>query len=73
MWDLKKSEKIGTWNVEDNNALVTVIHRSQVDPDVFAVGYDDGKIRIWDSRTATVIITSNGHKTAVTQLTFDPS
>lgn len=73
MWDLKKGEKIGIWNVEDNNAIVTIIHRSQVDPDIFAVGYDDGKIRIWDSRTATVIITFNGHRTAITKLTFDAS
>ncbi|EXJ92768.1 hypothetical protein A1O3_01320 [Capronia epimyces CBS 606.96] len=73
VWDLKTSEKIGSWNVDDNNALVTVICRSDVDPDVFAVGYEDGKIRIWDSRTATVIITFNGHKTAVTQLKFDRS
>ena len=73
VWNLKTSERIGVWTVEDNNALVTVIHRSQVDPDVFAVGYDDGKIRIWDSRTATVIITFNGHRTAITQLTFDQS
>lgn len=73
MWDLKTSEKLASWNVEDNNAAVTVICRSQTDPDVFAVGYEDGKIRIWDSRTATVIITFNGHRTAVTQLTFDRS
>ncbi|EXJ66894.1 uncharacterized protein A1O5_10089 [Cladophialophora psammophila CBS 110553] len=73
LWDLKKSEKVGIWNTADNNAIVTVICRSQVDPDVFAVGYDDGKIRIWDSRTATVIITFNGHRTAITQLIFDHS
>lgn len=73
VWDLKKSERVGSWNVEDNNALVTVICRSGVDPDVFAVGYEDGKIRIWDSRTATVIITFNGHRTAITQLKFDHS
>ncbi|OAP60348.1 hypothetical protein AYL99_05350 [Fonsecaea erecta] len=73
VWDLKKSENIGVWNVEDNNAIVTVICRSEVDPDVFAVGYDDGKIRIWDSRTATVIITFNGHRRAITQLAFDHS
>ncbi|EXJ90989.1 hypothetical protein A1O1_04096 [Capronia coronata CBS 617.96] len=73
VWDLKTSERVGVWNVEDNHALVTVICRSDVDPDVFAVGYEDGKIRIWDSRTATVIITFNGHKTAVTQLKFDRS
>jgi U3 small nucleolar RNA-associated protein 12 len=73
IWDLKTSEKVGEWNVEENNALVTVIHRSQTDPDIFAVGYDDGKIRLWDSRTATVIITFNGHRTAITQLRFDKS
>jgi U3 small nucleolar RNA-associated protein 12 len=73
VWDVKKSERVGTWNVEGNNAAVTVICRSQVDPDVFAVGYEDGKIRIWDSRTATVVITFNGHKRAVTQLKFDRS
>ncbi|KAJ9500683.1 beta transducin [Exophiala xenobiotica] len=73
VWDLKKSERVGNWTVEGNNAAVTVICRSETDPDVFAVGYEDGKIRIWDSRTATVIITFNGHKTAVTQLKFDRS
>lgn len=73
VWDLKKSERIGSWLVEDNTSVVTFICRSEVDPDVFAVGYEDGKIRIWDSRTSTVVITFNGHKTAVTQLTFDRS
>ena len=33
--------------------------------------YEDGSIRIWDSRTSTVIINFNGHKSAVTQLAFD--
>lgn len=33
--------------------------------------YEDGSIRVWDSRTATVIISFNGHKSAVTQLAFD--
>lgn len=73
MWDLKTSIILSTWTVADNTSLVTVISRSKTDPDVFAVGYEDGKIRVWDSRTATVIITFNGHKTAVTQLRFDHS
>lgn len=73
MWDLKTSTILSTWTVADNNSVVTVISRSKTDPDVFAVGYEDGKIRVWDSRTATVIITFNGHKTAVTQLKFDHS
>ena len=33
--------------------------------------YGDGSIRIWDSRIATVIITFNGHRSAVTALSFD--
>ncbi|KAI1627591.1 Ca2+/calmodulin-dependent protein kinase [Exophiala viscosa] len=73
VWDLKKAERVGIWTVQDNTAVVTVICRSETDPDVFAVGYEDGKIRIWDSRTATVVITFNGHKTAITYLKFDRS
>ncbi|KAK4940154.1 beta transducin [Elasticomyces elasticus] len=73
IWDLKKAERVGIWTVQDNTAVVTVICRSETDPDVFAVGYEDGKIRIWDSRTATVVITFNGHKTAITYLKFDRS
>lgn len=35
------------------------------------LSYEDGSIRLWDSRTATVIISFNGHKSAVTKLAFD--
>jgi len=52
---------------------VTNVCRSRIDLDVFAVGYDDGRIRIWDLRTATVIVAFNGHKAAVTHLQFDHS
>jgi U3 small nucleolar RNA-associated protein 12 len=33
--------------------------------------YEDGTIRIWDSRIDSVVISFNGHKTAVTTLAFD--
>ena len=33
--------------------------------------YGDGSIRIWDSRIATVIISFNGHRSAITTLAFD--
>ncbi|KKY18945.1 putative wd domain protein [Phaeomoniella chlamydospora] len=72
-WDIKKGELLNTWKDNQNHSIVTVICRSQVDEDIFAVGYDDGKIRLWDSKTATIIISFNGHKSAVTQLAFDPS
>lgn len=35
--------------------------------------YQDGSIRVWDSRLGTVMITFNGHKSAVTHLRFDKS
>jgi U3 small nucleolar RNA-associated protein 12 len=35
--------------------------------------YEDGSIRIWDSRTDTVVISFNGHKSGITNLTFDES
>lgn len=39
--------------------------------DCITNSYEDGSIRIWDSRTSTIIISFNGHKSAVTQLAFD--
>jgi WD40 repeat protein len=38
---------------------------------VFAVGYNDGSIRLWDAAVAEVIATFNGHKNAVVALAFD--
>ena len=70
-WDVKKGELLGRWKDSNCSAEVTVIVRSGADPDIYAVGYGDGSIRVWDSRIATVIIGFNGHKSAVTTLAFD--
>lgn len=70
---MKKGELLSTWRDSTCTDEVTAICRSEVDADVFAVGYADGSIRIWDARTATVVISFNGHKSAVTVLAFDKS
>ncbi|KAI9931525.1 hypothetical protein ASPWEDRAFT_151247 [Aspergillus wentii DTO 134E9] len=70
-WDVKKGELLGKWRDVSCKAQVTAITQSKTDEDIFAVGYEDGSIRLWDSRTATVIISFNGHKSAITQLAFD--
>ncbi|KAJ5115245.1 hypothetical protein NUU61_001004 [Penicillium alfredii] len=70
-WDVKKGELLGRWRDSACRAQVTVVTHSKTDEDIFAVGYDDGSIRVWDSRTGTIIISFNGHKSAVTQLAFD--
>ena len=73
VWEIKTGELLSRWTVTDNHVQVTAIVRSQTDPDVFAVGYEDGRIRLWDLRTATVVLAFNGHKSAITCLAFDDS
>ena len=61
------------WSDKNCKAQVTTIAQSQTDRDIFAVGYEDGSIRVWDSKIATVVLRFNGHKSAVTALAFDTS
>ncbi|KPM41793.1 U3 small nucleolar RNA-associated protein 12 [Neonectria ditissima] len=72
-WDIKKGELIGRWRDERCTVPVTAIAQSKTDKDVFAVGYEDGSIRLWDSKISTVIVNFNGHKSAITKLAFDKS
>ncbi|KAK4131742.1 WD40 repeat-like protein [Trichocladium antarcticum] len=73
VWDIKKGELLGRWREENCRAKVTAIAQSRIDPDVFAVGYEDGSIRLWDSKIATALVSFNGHKSAITILAFDKS
>lgn len=50
-----------------------MISQSRTDSDIFAVGYVDGSIRLWDSKTGTVVVSFNGHKSAVSALAWDES
>ncbi|KAL9060176.1 MAG: hypothetical protein Q9162_000790 [Coniocarpon cinnabarinum] len=72
-WDIKKSELVARWSDPDNKAVVTVIIQSKTDSDVFAAGYSDGSVRLWDAQTKNVIIKFDGHRSAVTRLAFDKS
>ncbi|KAH6898389.1 WD40-repeat-containing domain protein [Thelonectria olida] len=72
-WDIKKGELISRWRDERCTVPVTAIAQSKADKDVFAVGYEDGSIRLWDSKISTVIVNFNGHKSAITKLVFDKS
>lgn len=72
-WDIKKGELLSRWRDERCTVPVTAIAQSKTDKDVFAVGYEDGSIRLWDSKISTVIVNFNGHKSAITKLEFDKS
>ncbi|KAL8806679.1 MAG: hypothetical protein Q9182_001207 [Xanthomendoza sp. 2 TL-2023] len=69
-WDVKKGELLSRWRDKDCAAEVTTVARSNADLDVFAVGYGDGSIRIWDANIASIIVSFNGHRSAVTVITF---
>jgi U3 small nucleolar RNA-associated protein 12 len=72
-WDIKKGELLSRWVDGNCKSQVTAIAQSKTDQDVFAVGYEDGSIRLWDSKISTVIVKFNGHKSAITALAFDKS
>lgn len=59
------------WHETGLRALVTCIARSPVDWESFAVGYADGSVRIWNSKSQAVTVTFNGHKTGVSALAWD--
>lgn len=62
--------KLAMWHETGHRAEVTCIIRSP-QKDTFAVGYADGSVRLWSASEGSVISTFNGHKKAVTALTFD--
>jgi U3 small nucleolar RNA-associated protein 12 len=64
---------LSRWKDNNCRSQVTAIVQSTTDNDIFAVGYEDGSIRLWDSKIATIIVSFNGHRSAITALAFDPS
>ncbi|RKP11159.1 WD40-repeat-containing domain protein [Thamnocephalis sphaerospora] len=70
VWDLKKGTQVARWSESGNKSEVSVIARSPNGID-YAVGYADGTIRIWSTKTHSSAITFNGHRSAVSVLTFD--
>ncbi|EMC95327.1 hypothetical protein BAUCODRAFT_536540 [Baudoinia panamericana UAMH 10762] len=70
-WDVKKSELLSRWSDKDNKAEVTALAPCAAQPDLFAAGYADGSIRIWDALSAQIVVSFNGHRSAVTHLQFD--
>jgi len=73
VWDVKTGEQLGSWHEIGHSSPVTAIAQNptrQAD-NLYAVGYGDGSIRIWDLDTSSVKLTLNGHKSAITALHFD--
>ncbi|GAC97102.1 hypothetical protein PHSY_004686 [Pseudozyma hubeiensis SY62] len=71
VWDVRRGTLLATWHEIGHRSKVTALARSPTDPDTFAVGYEDGSIRLWSADTHSTSVTFNGHKKAVIALTFD--
>ncbi|CAB09121.1 U3 snoRNA associted protein Dip2 [Schizosaccharomyces pombe] len=65
-WDLKTGQLLSKWKDSDCSAKVTCIANFD---EMYAVGYADGSIRLW--KDGELLITLNGHKSAVTTMDFD--
>ncbi|KNZ61285.1 hypothetical protein VP01_1426g3 [Puccinia sorghi] len=71
VWDVKRGEQTGMWHATGHYHPVTSIARSPSEPEKFAVGYQDGSVRIWSSQSATVISVFEGHRRAISYLEWD--
>ncbi|KAK9474914.1 WD40-repeat-containing domain protein [Dipodascopsis tothii] len=69
LWDIKKGDKLSKWNEADIKAEVSCV--AAFGSELFAVGYSDGSVRVWDAQTGSVMISFNGHKAAINVLQFD--
>lgn len=73
VWDVKTGQQMGMWHEVGHSSPVTAVTRNPTaeEENLYAVGYADGSIRVWDAATSSVKLTLNGHKGAVTSLHFD--
>lgn len=73
VWDVRKGEQLAMWHEVGHRSPVTAIVRctASTSPNLFAVGYEDGSVRIWDADTSATTLTFHGHKRAITALSFD--
>ena len=56
--------------LEGERHEVTSLEQSNSRP-VLAVGYSDGSIKLFDTDSGDIVVTFNGHKTAVSTMHFD--
>ncbi|CAG8534966.1 1195_t:CDS:10 [Dentiscutata erythropus] len=76
LWDLKKGILKRKWLDINNKAEVTAIAKNPKIKDINyyrIFSYADGSIRIWNIEQSTFSLIFNGHRGAVTALTFDKS
>lgn len=70
LWNIKQGVLVDVLRDVDNKHAVTCM---SLDPqnNFLAVGYENGRIRIWNLRTREISVVLNAHNSAVTALEYD--
>ena len=73
VWDVKKGERLGRWRDEadEKKARVACIKQNPQQPQIYAVGYADGVVRLWNAKMEEMVVAFNGHRSEVVALEFD--
>lgn len=80
IWDIKTGEldsdlsdglPPGAIDARTTKPAETTYMQYYNDTNLLAVGYADGVIKVWDLISKTVLLSFNGHRSAITQLLFD--
>lgn len=80
IWDIKTGElsstlsdglPFGSIDVKSNKPAEVTYLQFYDETSLIAAGYADGVIKVWDLVSKTVLLTFNGHKSAISILKFD--
>lgn len=69
VWNMRTGQQVSSWKDPECHALASFI--IECHNDLYAVGYEDGSIRLFNSKTASLMITLSGHSSGITALCFD--
>lgn len=75
-WDVKTGSLLSRWNEgseasSSGNSIAEVSCVAEYQGQMVATGYTNGVIKVWDSLSGTLVVSFNGHKSAVSALKFD--
>jgi U3 small nucleolar RNA-associated protein 12 len=75
VWNIKTSTLLATLQDSSSTVEVTALAQNPVRKSFVAAGYHDGSVRLWKLNDTwdggELVVTFNGHKSAVTELCFD--
>lgn len=71
VWNLRQAAQVTSLKPPKATDRVTRLCVKGGKKTICAVGYSDGTVRLWDYKDGTILQTLQGHKSAVSCLTFD--